>query len=113
MNDYKCEECERSYGLLCLTPVGKGQVQILCGYCFGETLVSGIGSEKNVYLPSAFMGDYREMMSDNKVVFYNVIAWQKGKIDGTACDVYHLSCCDECCCAIHVGEVNGNPCSTS
>jgi hypothetical protein len=75
MNDYKCEECGRDYGLLCLTPVGKGQVQILCGSCFGEIMFSGNGSEKKVYLPSDFMGDYKSMLDDNKVVFYNVIAW--------------------------------------
>jgi hypothetical protein len=38
-------------------------------------MFSGNGSEKKVYLPSDFMGDYRSMLDDNKVVFYNVIAW--------------------------------------
>jgi hypothetical protein len=72
---YECESCGRDFGLLCLTPVGKGHVEILCGQCFGDRMFSGNDHDKKVYLPSTFMGDYKSMLDDNKVIFYNVIAW--------------------------------------
>jgi hypothetical protein len=79
--DYACEACERDFGLIVLTPIKHGRVEIFCSSCFGDLLVSGYREEdgtsrdEKVYIPGGFMGNYKALMEDNKVVFYKVLVW--------------------------------------
>lgn len=75
MRDYKCEDCDRDYGLLVLTPVGKGQVEVVCGRCFGDSILSGAARSNTIYLPSELMRDHEELLSDNRVVIYKILVW--------------------------------------
>jgi hypothetical protein len=72
---YTCESCSRDYGLICLTPThfDEGGVRILCGSCFGETLLSGY--DDKIYLPAGGMASHKDLKNDKNVVYYNVIVW--------------------------------------
>jgi len=76
MENYKCEDCDRDYGLICLTPVhfGKDRVKIICSYCFGEQILYG-DNDKKIYLPSGGMASHKDLMYDENVVYYNVLVY--------------------------------------
>ncbi len=80
MSDYRCEVCGESddkEDMVVLTP-SKGRVIILCGPDFGYRLVdeSHPWNRENakVYIPGSLMGDYPDMMKDERTVYFSVLS---------------------------------------